>query len=72
MADRLLYHTRRLELPDGKGWIEIHGAFNPFELEPIQLRMIGMLADWFTQFDESFPKPKADSLVSAVYPVSPG
>jgi hypothetical protein len=45
------FHTRRLELPNGKGWIEIRGEFNPFDLDEPQRRLIAMMADWFAEFE---------------------
>jgi hypothetical protein len=45
------FHTRRLELPNGKGWIEIRGEFNPFDLDEPQRRLIAMMADYFAEFE---------------------
>ena len=48
------FHTRRLELPANKGWIEIRGEFNPFDLDEPQRELLSMLADWFKEFERKF------------------
>ncbi len=48
------FHTRRLELLDGKGWIEIRGEFNPFDLNESQRDLLSMVADWFNEFDHKY------------------
>lgn len=60
------FHSRRLEFPDGKGWIEIRGEFSPFDMNPLQLRAIGMFADWFRQFEETFLQSESSALSDSV------
>jgi DNA invertase Pin-like site-specific DNA recombinase len=48
------FHTRRLELPNGKGWIEIRGEFNLFDLDDDQRRLLAMMADWFAEFERTY------------------
>ncbi len=48
------FHTRRLELPDGKGWIEIRGEFNSFDLNESQRDLLSVVADWFNEFDRKY------------------
>ncbi len=54
------FHTRRLELPEGKGWIEIRGEFNPFDLNEEQRKLIAMMSDWFRQFDREYRAPETE------------
>ncbi len=49
------FHTRRLNLPEGKGWIEIRGEFNPFDLDGPQRELIEKMSDWFHDFERTFP-----------------
>jgi hypothetical protein len=58
------FHTRRLELPDEKGWLEIRGEFNPFDLNEEQRSLIAMMADWFKQFDRTFRRPESSARTS--------
>lgn len=50
-----VFYTRRLTLPNDGGWIEIQGCFDPFDLTDDQRRMIGLMADWFMEFERTFP-----------------
>ncbi len=47
------FHTRRLELP--KGWLEIRGEFNAFDLDDDQRALLSMMVDWFTEFERKYP-----------------
>ena len=57
----LPFHTRRLELPENRGWIELSGEFNPFDLGPDQRAILFYMADWFRDFERSF-QPRIEKI----------
>lgn len=56
------FHTRRLKLPNGKGWIEIRGEFNPFDFDADQRLLISMIADWFSRFERTYSNERTTRL----------